>query len=108
MKYISSTPEILSGMPVITGTRVPIARILFLLKEGYLLEEIHHQFENKLSRLARRNHRRDGALRPGTGAARHCCYWPIALRRQPMDRSNTKLRLAPADLLRRSFRGTSG
>src|SRR5213078_3008570 len=39
MKYISSTPQILSGMPVITGTRVPVARILSLLKEGYLLEE---------------------------------------------------------------------
>jgi uncharacterized protein (DUF433 family) len=31
--YISSDPTILSGMPVITGTRVPIARILSLLKE---------------------------------------------------------------------------
>ena len=46
MKYIRSTPEILSGMPVITGTRVPVARILSLLKEGYLLEEIQHQFDH--------------------------------------------------------------
>ena len=46
MKYISSTPEILSGMPVLTGTRVPVARILSLLKEGYMLEEIHHQFDH--------------------------------------------------------------
>lgn len=33
-------------MPVITGTRVPIARILSLLKEGYTLEEIHEQFDH--------------------------------------------------------------
>ena len=46
MKYITSDPAILSGMPVIVGTRVPVARILSLLKEGYLLEEIHHQFDH--------------------------------------------------------------
>ena len=46
MKYITSDPAILSGMPVIKGTRVPVARILSLLKEGYLLEEIHHQFDH--------------------------------------------------------------
>ena len=46
MKYITSDSTILSGMPVIKGTRVPVARILSLLKEGYLLEEIHHQFDH--------------------------------------------------------------
>jgi len=46
MKYITSDPTILSGMPVITGTRVPVARILSLLKEGYTLEEIHEQFDH--------------------------------------------------------------
>ena len=46
MKYIISDPTILSGMPVITGTRVPVARILSLLKEGYVLEEIHSQFDH--------------------------------------------------------------
>jgi len=46
MKYIVSDPTILSGMPVIKGTRVPVARILSLLKEGYLLEEIHNQFDH--------------------------------------------------------------
>jgi uncharacterized protein (DUF433 family) len=44
--YISSDPAILSGMPVITGTRVPIARILSLLKEGYTLPEIQEQFDH--------------------------------------------------------------
>ena len=45
-KYISSEPTILSGMPVVTGTRVPVARILSLLKDGYTLEEIHKQFDH--------------------------------------------------------------
>ena len=45
-KYITSDPNILSGMPVITGTRVPVARILSLLKEGYTLEEIYKQFDH--------------------------------------------------------------
>jgi uncharacterized protein (DUF433 family) len=45
-KYITSDPQIVSGMPVIAGTRVPIARILSLLKEGYTLEEIHEQFDH--------------------------------------------------------------
>jgi uncharacterized protein (DUF433 family) len=45
-KYIISDPDILSGMPVIKGTRVPIARILSLLKEGYTLEEIQEQFDH--------------------------------------------------------------
>lgn len=46
MKYIVSDPTILSGMPIITGTRVPVARILSLLKEGYTLEDIHKQFDH--------------------------------------------------------------
>ncbi|HEY1248400.1 MAG TPA: DUF433 domain-containing protein [Nitrososphaera sp.] len=46
MKYISSDPTILSGMPVMKGTRVPVARILSLVKEGYTLEEIHEQFDH--------------------------------------------------------------
>ena len=45
-KYITSDPNILSGMPVITGTRVPVARILSLLKDGYTLQDIHEQFDH--------------------------------------------------------------
>ncbi len=46
MQYLTSDPNFISGMPVITGTRVPVARILSLLKEGYTLEEIHEQFDH--------------------------------------------------------------
>ena len=34
----------MSGDPVIAGTRVPVSRILFLLKEGYTLEAIHEEY----------------------------------------------------------------
>ncbi len=43
-QYISATSDIMSGKPVIAGTRVPISRILFLLKEGYTLEAIHEEY----------------------------------------------------------------
>ena len=33
-------------MPVIAGTRVPVARLLSLLKDGYTLEAIHDQFDH--------------------------------------------------------------
>jgi uncharacterized protein (DUF433 family) len=43
-KYIISDPDILGGTPVIKGTRVPIGRILFLLKDGYTLEAVHDDY----------------------------------------------------------------
>jgi uncharacterized protein (DUF433 family) len=43
-KYIVSDPDILGGTPVIKGTRVPIGRVLFLLKEGYTLDAIHEDY----------------------------------------------------------------
>lgn len=43
-RYITSSPDIMTGKPVIAGTRIPIARILFLLKEGYTLEAIHEEY----------------------------------------------------------------
>ena len=44
MKYITSDPEILSGKPVIAGTRIPVARVVYLLKDGFTLEGIHKQY----------------------------------------------------------------
>lgn len=41
MKYIVSNPKILSGKPVISGTRIPVDHVLFLLKDGYTIEAIH-------------------------------------------------------------------
>lgn len=43
-KFIVSNPEILGGTPVIKGTRIPITRILFLLKDGYTVEAIHQDY----------------------------------------------------------------
>jgi uncharacterized protein (DUF433 family) len=40
-KYITVSPNIMSGAPVITGTRIPIERIMFLIKDGYNLDAIH-------------------------------------------------------------------
>jgi len=41
MKYITSTPDIMGGAPVIKGTRVPIEVVLYRLKDGYSINEIH-------------------------------------------------------------------
>ena len=43
-KYIVSDPQILSGKPVIAGTRIPVDQVLFLLKEGFTIEAIHEQY----------------------------------------------------------------
>ena len=45
-KYIISDPDILGGTPVIKGTRVPIGRILFLLKDGYTLAAIQEDYRH--------------------------------------------------------------
>lgn len=39
-KYLSFNHNILGGSAVIIGTRIPISRVLFLLKEGYTPELI--------------------------------------------------------------------
>jgi uncharacterized protein (DUF433 family) len=46
MQYITSTPDIMGGAPVIKGTRVPIEVILHLLKQGYPLEVIHEDYQH--------------------------------------------------------------
>ena len=43
-KYITSTPDIMGGAPVIKGTRIPIEVILHRLKEGNTLEAIQKMY----------------------------------------------------------------
>lgn len=42
--YIISDPKIMSGQPVIKGTRIPIEVIFYRLKEGFPLEAIHNLY----------------------------------------------------------------
>lgn len=44
MKYITSTPNVMSGTPVIKGTRIPLEVVLYRLKEGYPIEAIHDMY----------------------------------------------------------------
>ena len=43
-KYITSTPGIMSGDPVIAGTRIPISRIVYLLSQGYTVQGLHDDY----------------------------------------------------------------
>lgn len=43
-KYITSTPDIMGGAPVIAGTRIPIAVVVQRLKEGYTVEAIQEGY----------------------------------------------------------------
>jgi uncharacterized protein (DUF433 family) len=43
-KYITSTPGIMGGDPVIVGTRIPISRIIFLLSQGYNVKALHEDY----------------------------------------------------------------
>ena len=43
-RYIVSNPEILGGKPVISGTRIPVEQILFLLREGFTVEAIQEEY----------------------------------------------------------------
>lgn len=43
-KYITSTPGIMSGDPVIAGTRIPIFRIIYLLSQGYTVHALHEDY----------------------------------------------------------------
>lgn len=44
--YITTDPKILGGTPVVAGTRVPIDIILYNLKEGYTLSDIHDMYRH--------------------------------------------------------------
>lgn len=43
-KYITVDKNIMSGAPVIKGTRIPIERIMFLIKDGYNIDAIHAEY----------------------------------------------------------------
>lgn len=43
-QYIVKDPNILGGKPVIKGTRVPVSRIVFLLRDGYTPGAIHMEY----------------------------------------------------------------
>lgn len=44
MVYIEQNKNILGGVPVIIGTRVPVSRILYLLQQGYSIDEINDDY----------------------------------------------------------------
>ena len=44
MKYITSDPDIMGGELVIKNTRIPLQRIVFLLKDGYNVEAINEEY----------------------------------------------------------------
>ncbi len=43
-KYITSTPGIMGGEPVIAGTRIPIDRVVYLLSQGYTIQTLHKDY----------------------------------------------------------------
>ncbi len=43
-KYITSTPGIMGGEPVIAGTRIPIDRVVYLLSQGYTIQALHQDY----------------------------------------------------------------
>ena len=59
-KYITSKHDIMGGTPCIAGTRIPVDVILYRLKEGYPLKDLHKmypwvslkKFEGALEELA--------------------------------------------------------
>lgn len=44
MKYLHSDPDIMGGDFAIKGTRIPIEVILYRLRDGYSLNEIHELY----------------------------------------------------------------
>ncbi len=64
-KYITSKSDVMGGTPCITGTRIPVEVILYRLKEGYTLKDLHKmypwvelkKFEGVLEELASSVHK---------------------------------------------------
>ena len=44
LSYLSSDPSIMRGALVIKGTRVPMERILYMVSEGFTVDEIHDHY----------------------------------------------------------------
>lgn len=43
-KNITCDANILGGTPVISGTRIPISRVIYLLKVGYTVDAIQEEY----------------------------------------------------------------
>ncbi len=64
-KYITSKPDVMGGVLCVAGTRIPIEVILYRLKEGYTLKDLHkmypwvnlQKFEGVLEELAGKIHK---------------------------------------------------
>lgn len=42
--YIESKSGILGGIPVVTGTRIPVSQLLRLLSQGYGIKEVKQHY----------------------------------------------------------------
>lgn len=51
--YITSNENILGGIPVIKGTRVPVERLIFLLETGYTEDRIKSEYPQLSFRVIR-------------------------------------------------------
>lgn len=43
-KNITCDLKILNGTPVVAGTRIPVSKIIYLLRDGFTLEAIHNEY----------------------------------------------------------------
>lgn len=43
-RYITIDPQILSGTPVISGTRIPVERVSYLVRTGYTPKDLKQEF----------------------------------------------------------------
>src|SRR3712207_9563063 len=43
-RYITTNPNIMGGLPCIVGTRIPVTTILYRLRDGHSLADIHDMY----------------------------------------------------------------
>lgn len=43
-RYIVRNPEIMGGAPVIAGTRIPVIRLVWLMRHGYTEQQLREDF----------------------------------------------------------------